>query len=352
MNNRPMKKHSHQLGISLVEILVSLVISLFLVGGIFQVYLGNKTSYNFTSAISRIQENGRYAMDTMSQDLRMAGFFGCALFDPTDPSNIVNNLNPAGAGYDPDLHDFLLEGAISGTENDGLNGSDSVTLRGSKPNQVNVLPPYNVSSSANLHVTPNNHVVQGDIVMVSNCRGADIFQITNISNNLAAATNPAVHNTGNTTSPGNYNPDSCKGGAGAHCLSQTYGAESSLFELQSVTYSIAAGASGEPALWRSENGVNAELVEGIEQLQILYGIDTDDDDFPNQYVTITSAAVPDMLEVISLRIMLLARSDEDFISDENQKYTFNGADLTAGDRRLRQIFTTTIALRNRIGSGT
>jgi type IV pilus assembly protein PilW len=329
----------------MVEILIALVISLFLLGGVVQVYIGNKASYTFTDAIGRIQENGRFAMDTLTQDLRMAGFFGCATFDPDDPINITNNLDPNGAGYDPELYDFLLEGAIEGTENDGLNGSDSVTIRGSKPNQVNVQPPYNVSTSANIFVTANDTVEPGDIVMISNCRGADIFQVTNTTESAGANQMALVHNTG-TGTPGNYNPANCQGG-NAHCLSQTYGSDAGLFEMQTVTYSIAPGASGEPALWRSENGTNVELVEGIEQMQVLYGLDTDDDKFPNQYVI--STAVPDMFDVISVRVMLLVRSETDFIAETNQGYSFNGNNITAADRRLRQVFTTTIALRNRAG---
>jgi len=330
----------------MVEILVALVISLFLLGGIIQVYMTNKSTFTFTDAISRIQENGRFALDTMTQDLRMAGFFGCAIFDPEDTENIANNLNPAGTGYNPDLHDFILAGVIEGTEGDGLNGSDSVTLRGSKPGQLNVQPPFNVDTSAVIFVTANDTVDPEDIVMISNCRGADIFQVTNTTENPAANQMAVVHNTG-AGEPGNYNPDSCKGG-NAHCLSQSYGADAALFELQTVTYSIAAGASGEPALWRSENGTSLELIEGVEQMQVLYGLDTDDDDFPNQYVTIDN--VPNTFDVMSVRLMLLVRSDTDFIAEDNQVYNFNGNNVTAGDRRLRQIFTTTIALRNRIGA--
>ena len=118
-----------------------------------------------------------------------------------------------------------------------------------------------------------------------------------------------------------------------------------------MTYSIApaASGSGEPALWRTENnGAGEELVEGIEEMQVLYGLDTDDDDFPNRYVT--SANVPVMTDVMSVRLMLLVRSANDFVAEAPQTYTFNGATVTPNDRRLRQVFTTTIALRNRLGS--
>jgi type IV pilus assembly protein PilW len=342
-----MNNSKYQHGISMVEILVALVISLFLLGGIVQVYLANKSTYAFTDSISRIQENGRFSMDIMAQELRMAGFFGCAIFDPDDTGNIVNNLNPAGAGYDAALHDFLLAGVIQGTEDDGLNGSDSITLRGAKPNQVNVVPPFNTATSAQIFVTANATIENDDIVMVSNCRGADIFQVSSSTQADGASKMAIVHNTGAGPSPGNFNPDNCQGG-NAHCLSQTYGSDSSLFELQTVTYTIAVGASGEPALWRSENGVNEELIEGVEQMQVLYGLDTDDDDFANRYVTITD--VPDTFDVMAVRLMLVVRSESDFVAEANQTYTFNGASTTAPDRRLRQVFTTTIALRNRIGA--
>jgi len=339
-----MNKFKHQSGLSLVEVLVAMVIGLFLLIGIGQAYLSNRVSYTFSEAISRIQENGRFALDTVTQDLRTAGFFGCAIFDPLDTSTLVNNLNPAGPGYDPAIYDFIGQGPIGGTENDGLNGSDSITLRGAKPNQVTIHPPFNLPTSDAIEVTTNTSIEAGDIVMVTNCNGGDIFQVTG----KVAGTGPnqeAMSHIIGGAGPGNYNPGACGGG---HCLSQTYGSESSMFELQTVTYSIAVGASGEPALWRSENGTNVELIEGIEQMQVLYGIDTNADNFANQYVV--STAVADMLAVMSVRLMLLVRSDSDGVTEDAQVYNYNGVSTTAADQRLRQVFSTTIALRNRTGA--
>ena len=339
-------QRKRQFGISLIELLIALVISLFLLGGVVQVYLSNQSAYRFGEAVARIQENGRFSIEILTQDLRMAGFFGCALFDPEDPENIVNNLDPNGPGYDPSLYDFVLAGVIQGTEGDGLNGSDSVTLRGSMPGQLNVVPPFNVDTSAAIFVNSNNILEPDDIVMISNCRGADIFQITNTTTSPSSAVMAVVHNTG-TGEPGNYNPDNCKGG-NAHCFSQSYGADAAIFRMQTVTYTIAPGASGEPALWRSQNGVNQELIEGIEQLQVEYGLDTDDDDFPNRFVTIDNVA--NTFDIVSVRIMLLVRSEAEFVAEGAQTYDFNGNAVQAGDRRLRQEFSTTIALRNRVGA--
>lgn len=63
-----------QRGLSLVEILVALTISLFLIAGVIQLFIGSKQTYRFNDAQSRLQENGRFAIDRMAWDIRMAGY--------------------------------------------------------------------------------------------------------------------------------------------------------------------------------------------------------------------------------------------------------------------------------------
>lgn len=328
----------NQNGLSLVEILVALVISVFLLGGVVQMYVANKATYGFSEAVSRIQENGRFAIDSITRDLRMAGFRGCAT------ENFTNNLNPAGTGYDADLHDFFNEPSIEGTENLGTNGSDSLTIRGAAPGQANVVSPYNSPTSAQVFSNVNNFLEQDDIVILSNCLGADIFQITNITQGSGAVKTSVVHNTGAGSSPGNYNPGAC-GGGNAHCLSQTYGGDSAILKMQAISYFIGVGASGEPALFRTVFNDTSELVDGIEQMQVLYGVNTDTTNtVPNQYVV--STAVTDWDSVTAVRVMLLLKSTDN-VTQENQTYTYNNQTITSGDSLLRQVFSTTVALRNR-----
>ena len=95
-------------------------------------------------------------------------------------------------------------------------------------------------------------------------------------------------------------------------------------------------------MFRASMGNNAsiateELVEGVENMQLLYGVDTDNDSVVNKYVT--SAGVTDFSDVVNVRITLTIRTIEDNIARE----------LTAqGDKRLRRNFTTSIAIRNRV----
>ena len=74
----PRYRFHRQAGVGLVEIMVAVTLSLILMAGLVQVYTGNKQTYRIQEALSRVQENGRFALDFITRDLRSAGFLGCA----------------------------------------------------------------------------------------------------------------------------------------------------------------------------------------------------------------------------------------------------------------------------------
>lgn len=331
-----MRKLNKQLGISLVEVLVALVISIFLLGGIVQVYSGNKATFRFTNALAEIQENARFAMEIMAQDLRLAGEWGCIPFDPDDTSNINDTLSAGNvAGYNTDFHDFVGEESIEGENGTGINGSDTLTIRGGKPSQTNVEGPFTAPTTQNIFTDTTNTITAGDIILLARCGANDL--LIAFEADILPVTSVVV---GTTSDQRRINLGANK--------SQQYENDAMVIELQTVDYDIQNGASGEPALFRAEFGVAQELVEGVEDMQILYGIDNDNDQFPNQYVA--SDAVGDWEDVVAVRISLLMRSIEDNVTEAPQTYTWLGAAVTPADRRIRQVFTTTVALRNRIGS--
>lgn len=65
----------HQKGLSLVEILVALMISAFMIAGVIQLFIGSKQTYRSNDALSRIQENGRFILEAISRDIRMTGYY-------------------------------------------------------------------------------------------------------------------------------------------------------------------------------------------------------------------------------------------------------------------------------------
>ncbi len=229
------KQHKQQ-GMTLIEIMISLLIGVFLIGGVLQIFINTRQTYRMQENLSRMQENGRFALSFLSNDIRMADFREC----PTVPR---------------------VATAVIGANDSGLNGSDTVT----------------VTWQDNICATPIN--------------------------------------------------------------------------TQTRTFSILAGASGQPALFSNDGVVNNELIEGIENMQILYGEDTDlpVDGTPNYYVP--ADQVVDMGKVVSIRVSLLVRSIDDNLTTAPRAYHYplpSSAATTPADRRLRRIFTSTIALRNRL----
>lgn len=323
-----------QAGISLVEVMIAMLLGIFLLGSVVQFFVSSRQSNRVHEATSRMQETGRMALEIMARDIRMADFWGCA----SGISNIVNNLNSAGAGY----IDFQ-SGGVAGTE--GGTGPDTLILRGGFGTGLMLEPPYGPQPSANVKVTAGNDLEQGDIVLLADCTQGDIFQITNAN---PGGSGTVVHNTGSTTQPGNYNATNpgCPG-ANAHCLSKVYGADAGMFAVQEIVYTVGTGSEGEPALFR--NGL--EFLDGVEDLQILYGEDTSPagsagEGIANYFVPANQVA--DMERVIGIRIAVVARSNHDNLNAGNaQSYAVLGSAVTAGDRRIRRVYETTVNIRNR-----
>lgn len=333
-----------QIGLSLVEILVALVISLFLLGGIVQVFLGHKTTYRFSDASARVQENGRFALDAIATDIRMAGFLGC--YSLRDDDNNDGNLSDDNPFYYNHLnftpgaaYDFIDEPSIDATNTAGnWTNADTLTIRGAQPSQSTITADLVLTDP--IVVDGNNNFQLDDIVLITNCFSANILQLTSVSADQTTLGHAAAAGT-----PGNTSASLST----SIPVTEYKANRASVISLQEVIYSIgvSGSGSGEPALFRSINGNNQELLEGIENFQVLFGIDTDGDGSANQYLE--SNAVANLQQVTAVRLWLVVRSDQDFVVDGIQSYTINGNNVTPADQRFRQVFSATIAIRSKAG---
>ena len=296
-----------------------------------QMFSSSRQTNRVHEATARMQENGRMALEVISRDVRMADFWGCA----SGITSIVNNLDGAGTGF----IDFSA-GGLDG--DDGASGApDTLILRGGFNTGLGVEPPYGPQASANIKVSAGNELEHADIVFVSDCTNGDIFQITNANPGVSGTVG---HNTGSATEPGNYNASNpgCPGD-NAHCLSKVYGADASIFSIQQITYNIGAGSEGQPALFR--NG--EEYLDGVEDFQVLYGEDTDTSGVANYFVP--ASQIADMNNVVSIRFAVVARSQNDNLTGgATQSYAVLGDARTAPDQRLRQVYMSTVTIRNRL----
>jgi type IV pilus assembly protein PilW len=69
-----MKNHKQQLGLSLIELMIAMAISSFLILGVTQIYIDNKKSYSFQQNLSENQEGSRFALLLLQQELSKVGY--------------------------------------------------------------------------------------------------------------------------------------------------------------------------------------------------------------------------------------------------------------------------------------
>jgi len=323
-------KSRHQFGITLIEIMIAMLIGVFLTAGILQVFLGSKQSYRMAEGQSRLQENARFAIDLMTQDIRMAGFRGCnsqsAITSHLNtPTSFLYNFNTPLQGFES-TSASAWSPAIDAAITSPLGGSDVITIRKAE-GQGNVITAH-ANGAADLTLANTTDLAVDTVVVASDCTATDAFQITAIAGNIIshAATGAAP---GNATQP----------------LSKSY-ADGQVYPINTISYYVRTN-NNQPSLYRRIGANTAqELVEGIEQMQIRYGEDTDADGTANYYAPANS--VVNMANVVSIRISLLARTIDDNLTSQAQSYTYNGATTTPADRRIRRVFNATIAVRNRL----
>ncbi len=328
-----------QRGISLVEIMVALAVGLFLTAGVVQIFLGNKQSYRVAEGSARIQENARFAMEFIAIDARMAGYQGCAGASRT----VVNTLGASPSfveDFDIPVEGFQATSAsawspsVDASISSPLGGRDILTIRGAFGNGTNITgQPTDASDCAssssytqNLKVTSGAGFQSVDYAIASNCNRASIFQF---------ATTPEASAT--TIDTGGVDLGACYAGTGE------------LLPLETRSFYIRANASGIPSLYRQIGSAGAqELVEGVEDLQVLYGLDNDGDGAANGFVTANQASA-NWDQVVSLRICLGFRSVEDNLTtSDDAPPACADSQVNLTGNHLRRVFTTTIGLRNRL----
>lgn len=273
--SRVYRQTTSQYGLTLVELMIAMVVSLLLLAGVIQIFLSSKQSYQLQDGLSRLQENGRFAMDVVTLNLRHAGYKtnGLAGDDLAFPAD-ATAYPPASVSFS------AASQVVVGTEdNTGadfiLNGTDTLTFR--------------FRGTGNAVPAP-----------LADCLGATPVPAgTMIVNTLYVRDDPAT----------------AVMERELHCRA----------------------------------GTDQPLLDGVENMQILYGVDTNGDRIANKYRTAANiAASNEWTRVVSVRVALLLSTVQGVTSDlDTAQYTLLNNTVDPVDDRLRRhVFTTTIALRN------
>lgn len=358
-----------QRGVSLIELMISLLLSLLLIAGMVTVFGNNRVTYEFNQGLSRIQENARFSLDHIAYNARMAGYQGClsdvAVYNNLDaPNNFRDDIENGVQGHNANgtAEGQAFVAAASNPAPSGNAGAWTPALPAELTNRVipgsDVLIVRSVAGSAHPLVTPFSDSSQlfvagphdflnGEILVVTDCQKASIFQLTN-STAVGFGVN-LVHSNSGTYVPGNVSP--------TWGPEQSYGLGSEVARLQTYAFYVGQGGSGRPALFQlrlqplsgtSSGFLPEELVEGVETMQVRYGIDADSDGAIDNWAT--ADAVADWTRVLSAEVNLLARATDEYGPEtDTAVYNVAGTQFNpVDDRRLRQVFSTSIGVRNRL----
>jgi len=368
------------MGYSLVELMTALVIGMVLMAGVSTVFISNKKAYTTNDGLARLQENGRIALQIMSRDIRSAGYSGCSN-SLTSVNNQLNNPNDFKVNNDIAIEAVEFGASVAGAtwEPSGsavslnpvpLPNTDALVLRFADVSQKFDLTSDMNGNSATIKLsTSTTGISTGDILMLTDCSSAEIFQVTDYKDNLNNF-DQLIHNPGN-CSP--YSP--CNA---TQKFSKAYNNGGKIMKFVTKIYYIGTGASGEPALYRAtlSKGIldGVELVDGIENIQIMFGKDVSNDSVPDVYLNATDVTnnktaladkTAEWINVKSVRVAILARSQANLETsankaggqaldsasydlDEDGVAEYDASTDASNLNRMyqRRIFRTTLLMRN------
>jgi hypothetical protein len=315
----------YQKGFSVVEVMIAMLLSMALAGGIISVFVNNSYSFNQDENIGRMQDDARFALREIAFDISMAGHYA-DLHIPDSVSydgdlTIGTDCGPAGQA------NWMYRTTEAGTGNSfSIMAIDNAT---------------NATVSAAHSCFGGGELLDGtDVVAIKRVAGAEATALSADGAYLRTNGTVGVLFSGiEPTSPP----------LAIAAPSADWAFRPSIYYIRQF-----ANTPGDniPTLCRKAlSGAGPSmatecLATGIENLQIEYGIDMSQDGHPNVYLT--NPTLAQMQDVVAARIFLIARTtDIDTRYVNNKTYSISNApDVVPGDSFHRRVFSTSVSIQN------
>ncbi|KQZ32487.1 PilW family protein [Duganella sp. Root1480D1] len=333
-------RHREQ-GFTAVELMVAVTIGLLMLAGLSTLFTNNSAAQMEIERANRQVENGRYAMQLMTGDLRNAGYY--SEYDPIELA--VPAVLPDPCATDLATIRGAIAFAVQGYDNSNSLGCLS-----------------DVKANTDVVVVRHTHTcVVGEADCEDATAGGPFFQASQCSNQYELGSNDqAMHfqlseiNTGFTLHK--YNCTQVNNSGSAADVRRL------LTHIYFIANNSLAG-DGIPTLKRAEviskGGVMSvqivPLAEGIENMQIEYGLDGNNDGVADTFSP--KITDPDWGNVVSVKLHLLARTLSPSLGYTDTKTYVLGADdkgqpnviSATNDKYKRHVFTSLIGLPNVAG---
>lgn len=324
-----LRNRASESGLTLVELMIGMTLSLFIAAALGTLVMNMSRAHTELDRSSRQIENGRYAIDLLSEEIKMAGYFGdarqsTAVFNsPADPC--ATNIAGLGWAATPITLPDPLEGRT------GTGDVPTCVTSHVDDTAVLLLRRLSTTTIAATAVTTNDAFVQtsqcfedpySPPLVISDIAGD--FILKNLS---CGAINPVRRYVNRI-----YYVAPC-----SDC------ARDQIPTLKRLE--LTSGAF-----------VETPLAEGIEEIQYEFGFDTNDDGTPDEFLTersgVAGAKDDDWANVTAVRIWLISRSSEVTPGYTDTKTYDLGAFGSRGpynDQFKRRVYTTLVRLNNPAG---
>lgn len=327
-----------QRGLSIVEMMIAITLSLLLLAGLTGLLVQQNGAHAEIERAGKMIENGRYAMTVLRDDVQIAGFYGqyngsftspATLPDPcaTDPASIDASLALPIQGYDaPSSVPSPLSNCLPDANH--VPGTDILVVRRVDTTET----PTPLGS-----VVPGQIYIQATPIAKVTGSGSDtsVFTLMDKSGTASADLRAYVEHI--------YFISPCNvPAAGATTCTASADGGHPVPTLKRLELTASSGTT---------TFTVAPLAEGIQNLQIDYGIDSNGDGSP-AVPFITAPALTDWPKVMAVQISLLARNTTLSAGYVDAK-TYNlGAAGSVGpftDAYKRHVYTATVRLVNPSG---
>jgi len=326
-----------QKGLSIIELMIALLLGLLLMGGVMQVFLSSRQTYQTNSALSQVQESGRFALDFLAYDLKHAGYRGDCLFplyDPTPTTLTKDERYVLGTGIEGwnDAGENSIPGWLNDIYTTSRRAGTDVILLKHAAGATGIALSNPVSADATtINTTATTGQIPGSLLIISDTAGCQLFINQSAANATTLTTLQAIN--------------------------RPYAQTAVISNFQSSLYYIGQSsvAAGLPALRRIRYLATAdarplvadeELVSGIQDLQIQYAVGNSNGQITGQYRD--AQEINDWQSVISAQISLIAVSRDTQAVSPDQQLTFRGDKVPLDNGRLGQVFNLTVSIRNHL----
>jgi len=319
-------------GFSLVELMVSLTIGLLLLTALAVVFSNSSRMQKEVTLAAQQIENGRYAIDLVSEDLHHAGFWGY----------FGGGLTPPGALPDPCALDAASLNSAIAMPVQGFN-NPIATLPSCLPAAnylagTDILVVRHASSVVAGALAANGMYVQSNTAATLVATGTGTFNLTR--RNGTGTNVPAEIRAYETHI---YFVSPCSVPAGATCTASDDGGNP-IPTLKRLELTLDSGGN--------LNMVTVPLVEGIENFQVDYGLDNDGDGAPDGGAYIADpASVVNWMRVMAVQVFVLARNtatSPDY--NDTKTYTLGTAGAitpTGGATQYRRhVYSSLVRVKN------